>query len=217
MLDAEGKLIPEEKPNDLIPLPQVVDPTTAMLVRRILCDVPIRGTASAGRDPKTKVRSDVWNIFGKTGTAHISVGGHYSESKLNSSFIGAAPAENPRLVIVMAIHEPDKALGHYGGVVSAPAAGRVLERALAYLQVPASPDLPLPPPPSAEQSARTMEGDSGTTEGDGKADPSGHTRRDPAPSLNTFLKFCARKSRTPISKSWLAQRSRMCSRSACVA
>ena len=46
----------------------------------------------------------------------------------------------------MVLHDPDKALGHYGGTVSAPAASRVLERALGYLQVPASPDLPPPPP-----------------------------------------------------------------------
>ena len=46
----------------------------------------------------------------------------------------------------MVIHEPDKSLGHYGGVVSAPAAGEILRRCLAYLQVPASPNLPPPPP-----------------------------------------------------------------------
>ena len=60
--------------------------------------------------------------------------------------MGGAPAENPRLIIVMAIHEPDKSLGHYGGTVSAPASGRILERSLAYLQIPSSPDLPPPPP-----------------------------------------------------------------------
>ena len=52
----------------------------------------------------------------------------------------------------MIIHEPDaayatsKGLSHYGGAVAAPGASRVLERSLAYLQVPASPDLPIPPP-----------------------------------------------------------------------
>ena len=83
-------------------------------MKRILCDVVVRGTA-------TKARSATWNIFGKTGTAHISQGkGGYSETRFNSSFMGGAPAENPKLIIVMIIHEPDKSLGHYGGVVSAP-------------------------------------------------------------------------------------------------
>jgi hypothetical protein len=51
----------------------------------------------------------------------------------------------------MVIHEADKSLAHYGGTVSAPAAGRVLERSLAYLQVPASDNLPPPPPEIASR------------------------------------------------------------------
>ena len=120
-------------------LPEVIDPITAAEVKRILCDVPIRGTA-------TKARSKTWNIFGKTGTAHVSKGGAYNQESYTSSFIGGGPYENPRLVIAIIIHEPDKEKGHYGGLVSAPSASRVLERTLAYLQVPASPALAPPPP-----------------------------------------------------------------------
>jgi hypothetical protein len=64
----------------------------------------------------------------------------------------AAPAENPRLVVVMVVHEPDAEYGaahglsHYGGAVAAPGAARVLERTLSYMQIPKSPDLPIPPP-----------------------------------------------------------------------
>jgi hypothetical protein len=50
----------------------------------------------------------------------------------------------------MIIHEPDKSLAHYGGTVAAPGAAKLIERVLSYLQVPASPDLPLPPPQVAE-------------------------------------------------------------------
>jgi cell division protein FtsI (penicillin-binding protein 3) len=73
-------------------------------------------------------------------------GGSYNQTSYTSSFIGGAPFENPRLVIAFILHEPDRSKGHYGGTVSAPSASRVLERSLAYLQVPASPDLPPPPP-----------------------------------------------------------------------
>jgi cell division protein FtsI/penicillin-binding protein 2 len=139
VLDEDGNIISRTQPPQLKNMPQVIDPDTAAQVRRILCDVVIRGTA-------TKARSQIWNIFGKTGTAHISAGGGYNEESFTSSFIGGAPYENPRLVIAMVIHDPERSLGHYGGFVSAPAASRTLERALAYLQVPASPDLPLPPP-----------------------------------------------------------------------
>ena len=131
-----------DRPEPTTAPPQVVTPQIAAEVKRILADVPIRGTAEG-----TGTRSSVWNIFGKTGTSHISTGrGGYSDSKYNSSFLGGAPAEHPRLVIAMIVHEPEKSKAHYGGWVAAPGASRVLQRSLAYLQIPASPDLPMPPP-----------------------------------------------------------------------
>ena len=139
-IDADGSLEPTARPA-LSQVPRVIDAQTAAEVKRILADVPVRGTAAG-----TGTRSLTWNIFGKTGTAHISEGrAGYSQTKFNSSFLAGAPAERPRLVIAFIVHEPDRAKAHYGGWVAAPGASRVLQRALAYLQVPPSPDLPLPP------------------------------------------------------------------------
>jgi cell division protein FtsI (penicillin-binding protein 3) len=139
VLDGDGRLISATQTAKLQMLPEVIDPITAAEVKRVMADVPVRGTA-------TKARSRTWNIFGKTGTAHMARGGSYNQTSYTSSFIGGAPFENPRLVIAFILHEPDRSKGHYGGTVSAPSASRVLERSLAYLQVPASPDLPPPPP-----------------------------------------------------------------------
>jgi len=140
IVDADGNIIDNEKISGLSSLPQVITPATAGEVKRILCDVPIRGTAEGDG-----VRSLEWNIFGKTGTAHISEGKKgYSLTRFNSSFVAAAPAENPRLVIAFIIHDPNKE-AHYGGAVAGPGASLVLQRSLAYLQVPRSPDLPMPP------------------------------------------------------------------------
>ena len=139
-LGTDDQVVPKIQPTDFHMLPEVLDPVTAAEMKRIMCDVVIRGTA-------TKARSDVWNIFGKTGTAHISEGKRgYSLSRFNSSFLCGAPAENPRLVIAFIVHEPDKSIAHYGGNVSGPAAKRLMERAATYLQVPGSPELPPPPP-----------------------------------------------------------------------
>lgn len=139
-LNADDQVIPKIKPTELTMLPAVLDPVTAAEMKRIMCDVVIRGTAP-------KARSYTWNIFGKTGTAYISEGKHgYSHTRYNSSFLCGAPAENPRLVVAMIVHDPDRAIHHYGGDVSGPPAKQLLERALSYLQVPSSPDLPLPPP-----------------------------------------------------------------------
>jgi cell division protein FtsI/penicillin-binding protein 2 len=140
VLDADGGVVARVPKAELKLMPQAIDPLTAAQIKRVMCDVVIRGTAQ-------KARSKTWNIFGKTGTAHISRGrGGYSDEAYTSSFIGGAPAENPQVVIAMIIHEPDKSKAHFGGTVSAPAASHALERILAYLQVPASPDLPIPPP-----------------------------------------------------------------------
>jgi cell division protein FtsI/penicillin-binding protein 2 len=145
MLDADGNVVSRNKPAQSDMLPQVLNRYTALQMRQTLCDVVVRGTAS-------KARSDTWNVFGKTGTAHVSEGrAGYSDSRYTSSFLCGAPAERPRLVAAFIVHEPDKQwaqsqnLSHYGGAVAAPGATRMLERCLAYLQVPPSPPLPLPP------------------------------------------------------------------------
>jgi cell division protein FtsI (penicillin-binding protein 3) len=139
VLDSDGQIISKRKADALELLPEVIRPETAAEMRRVLCDTVVRGTA-------TKARDDTWNIFGKTGTAHISQGkGGYSLTRFTSSFMAGAPAENPRLVVAFIVHEPNADIAHYGGTVSGPGAANLLRRSLAYLQVPASPELSPPP------------------------------------------------------------------------
>ncbi|HEX4053036.1 MAG TPA: penicillin-binding protein 2 [Tepidisphaeraceae bacterium] len=142
-VDPDGNVLSRRKRVDFDSLPRVVDPESAAEIRRILCDVVIRGTA-AGQ------RSKIWNVSGKTGTAFIADGHGYSKTRYNSSFTACAPYENPRLVVVCVIHDPDRKIAHYGGDVAAPAVVKFFERALTYMEVPASPDLPLPPPQVAD-------------------------------------------------------------------
>ena len=103
IMDADGTVTNPYPDMTLASMPQVIDPQTAAEVKRILADVPIRGTAEG-----TGTRSLVWNIFGKTGTAHISEGkAGYSPTRFNSSFVACA-AENPRIVIAFIVHDPTK-------------------------------------------------------------------------------------------------------------
>jgi cell division protein FtsI (penicillin-binding protein 3) len=140
VLDSDGRVISRVKPAGVELMPAAIDPITAGEIKRVLCDTVVRGTAKSAR-------SRTWNIFGKTGTSHISGGrGGYSDSRYNSSFIAGAPAEEPRVVLCFVVHEPDRKIGHYGGDVAAPGAGRLIDRVLTYLQVDASPDLDPPPP-----------------------------------------------------------------------
>jgi cell division protein FtsI (penicillin-binding protein 3) len=122
----------------------VLRPETAIAVRKMLEMAVMPG----GTAPKAQVPG--YRVAGKTGTAHKLEGRVYT-NKYVSSFVGFAPASNPRLVVAVMIDEPD-AGQHYGGEVAAPVFSTVTGSALRMLGVPA--DAPgdnviLPPEGSA--------------------------------------------------------------------
>jgi cell division protein FtsI/penicillin-binding protein 2 len=47
-----------------------------------------------------------FNVAGKTGTAQIPIAGHYDKEKTIASFIGFAPADNPKFVMLVTLQEP---------------------------------------------------------------------------------------------------------------
>lgn len=47
-----------------------------------------------------------YKVAGKTGTAQIAIAGHYDEEKTIASFVGYAPADNPRFVMLVKLREP---------------------------------------------------------------------------------------------------------------
>ena len=75
---------------------------------------------------------------GKTGTAQkYDDDGNIIENKYISSFIGFAPVEDPGLVVLIIVDEPEGAIA-YGSVVAAPYVKEVMESSLKYLGIPAS-------------------------------------------------------------------------------
>lgn len=75
-------------------------------------------------------------VFGKTGTANIALPtGGYDTSNYIASFIGGAPADNPKVIILVSIRKPNRALGkgYSGGRVAAPVFKEILQKTLAYL------------------------------------------------------------------------------------
>ena len=111
----------------------VVRPETAHAVRHMLeLAVQAGGTA-----PRAQVAG--YRVGGKTGTAHKVEGRGYG-NKYVSSFVGFAPASNPRLVVAVMIDEPT-AGQYYGGAVAAPVFSTVMGAALRLLGVP--PDAPV--------------------------------------------------------------------------
>lgn len=76
-----------------------------------------------------------YTLAGKTGTAQVAEDGGYSETKFVASFIGFAPASNPRLLVSVIVDQPQGA-EYSGGAVAAPAFGEIAAFALPYLGIP---------------------------------------------------------------------------------
>ena len=73
-------------------------------------------------------------LAGKTGTAQKVVDGTYSDTQFIASFVGFAPATDPRLLVSVIVDDP-KGGDYYGGSVAAPAFGQIASFALPYLGI----------------------------------------------------------------------------------
>ncbi|ODU37749.1 MAG: cell division protein [Thiobacillus sp. SCN 63-374] len=87
----------------------------------------------------TRTRVPGYRVAGKTGTAHKIVDGRYASDRYLSSFVGMAPASNPRLIVGVAIDEPSGGV-YYGGSVAGPVFAQVMAASLRQLALP--PDAP---------------------------------------------------------------------------
>ena len=108
----------------------------------------------------TAIRAQVagYRVGGKTGTAH-KIGAHgYEPDKYVASFVGIAPASNPRLIMAVMIDEPDIAKDqYYGGVAAAPVFAAVMADALRMLSVPQdSPNNNVVIPPESADDAKEV-------------------------------------------------------------
>ena len=126
----DGDLIPLSLTRIDGPAPvgkQIFSAQTAREVRNMLEMVVSEG----GTAPKAFVAG--YRVGGKTGTAHKLEGGAYAD-KYVASFVGLAPASDPRLVIAVMIDEPSTSI-YYGGDVAAPVFSRVMAGALRTLGI----------------------------------------------------------------------------------
>ena len=73
-------------------------------------------------------------VAGKTGTAHKYVNGSY-DGGYYSSFVGLAPAKDPKFIMAVVIDNP-KAISHYGGAVAGPVFKTVIKDALKLYDIP---------------------------------------------------------------------------------
>jgi len=105
--------------------------TARQMIDQALVGVVEEGTGTACKIPG-------YRVFGKTGTAQKidPETKAVSHTRFMGSFLAGAPAENPQVVVVVMVNEPDRSIGYYGGTVAAPAVKKILEQTLPYLGIP---------------------------------------------------------------------------------
>jgi cell division protein FtsI (penicillin-binding protein 3) len=115
---------------------KVVSPATAHAIRNML-EMAVK---PGGTGPRAQIMG--YRVAGKTGTAHKEENGRYSPTHYFSSFVGMAPASNPRLVVAVMIDEAGDGQ-YFGGTVAAPVFSEVMAGALRMLNI--APDAPMVP------------------------------------------------------------------------
>lgn len=98
---------------------------TSLIMRKLLEDVVAVGGAKNARIPG-------YRIGGKTGTAQVYKDGRIVRNVHIGSFLGFAPAEDPRIALLVIVDEADTPVD-YGGTTAAPFARQILEDVLPYL------------------------------------------------------------------------------------
>jgi len=121
---ATGEVVMKKSP---VEKRKVISEETSKEIRRALETVVAQGSGKGAF-------VDSYRVGGKTGTAQKAQGGRYLENNYVVSFIGFAPADDPQLVIYVAVDNP-KGTVQFGGVVAAPIVGNIMEDSLRALDV----------------------------------------------------------------------------------
>lgn len=125
VIDDEGKINEEFKPQQVR---KVISQETSQVLLNMLESVVNEGSGKQAYVPG-------YRVGGKTGTAEKPMNGEYSEDRFIASFVGIAPVNDPKVVVLVIVDEPNPDINIYGGKVAAPIAGKVIEETLKYLNV----------------------------------------------------------------------------------
>lgn len=120
-----GKVVERNEP---VAKRQVISEETSEKVRYALENVVAKGSGGGAY-------VDGYRVGGKTGTAQKSKkGGGYLQNNHIVSFIGFAPADDPEIVVYIAVDNP-KGTVQFGGVVAAPIVGNIMRESLPLLGI----------------------------------------------------------------------------------
>ncbi|HZE87043.1 MAG TPA: penicillin-binding protein 2 [Methylomirabilota bacterium] len=114
-------------------LPKVVSQPVSAQTAKVMTEMMVNAVDN-GEAKWAKPKG--YRIAGKTGTAQIPIAGHYDANKTIASFIGFAPAENPKFLMLVIIDRPTTSI--YGAETAAPVFFKVAKDIMTYYGIPPS-------------------------------------------------------------------------------
>ena len=126
ILDSEGNIVKDFTPEVKS---RPISKETSYKINMILRNVVENGTGKKARIPG-------YLVGGKSGTANVVENGMYAKGKYIASFVGFAPAEDPKFVMLVKIKRPKGTI--WGGTVSGPIFAEIGREILWRLGIPPS-------------------------------------------------------------------------------
>ena len=119
IINTDGKV------NEIHPrkIAEILRPATSRMITEMMVSAVDKGEAKWAKPPG-------YRIAGKTGTAQIPVAGHYDDKKTIASFVGFAPADNPKFVMLVTLREPSSS--QWGSETAAPLFFSIAKDLFAY-------------------------------------------------------------------------------------
>ncbi|NTU46727.1 penicillin-binding protein 2 [Candidatus Roizmanbacteria bacterium] len=118
-----------EKKRDRQVVRRIITEKNSAIMRKMLVDTVENG------EVKWAVPKG-YKVGGKTGTAQIPIAGHYDATKTVASFIGFAPADNPKFIMLTVLREPKSS--QWGAETAAPLFFEIARELFVYYNIPPS-------------------------------------------------------------------------------
>ncbi len=105
---------------------QVLNPATTKVITEMM-------VAAVEEGESKFLKPKGYKVAGKTGTAQIPVAGHYDPTKTIASFVGFAPADDPKFVMLVRYDQPSSSI--YGSETAAPTFFEIAKELFPYFKI----------------------------------------------------------------------------------
>jgi cell division protein FtsI/penicillin-binding protein 2 len=125
-IETDGKIKPLMDP----PPVNVISPDAAAAITQMMVNGVEKGEVRYYRIPG-------YSVAGKTGTAQVPIAGHYDPNVVIASYIGFAPADNPKFTMLVTLKNPQN--NSWGSTTAAPIWFKIAGELFRYFQIPPEP------------------------------------------------------------------------------